>query len=167
MNGIQIKEEQNNKETNINVVVRIRPRNQKEIIENSHTIVTSPTPRSSSVHVKQGSSEHASKVYTFDKVFGPEVGQETIFNDVVEPMINEVLEGYNCTIFAYGQTGAGKTHTMEGDLTGGEEEGMIPRTLNSLFQVLERDVTEFSVKVSVCLPINNPVINNKVFGIIQ
>lgn len=50
-----------------------------------------------------------SKTYSFDKVFGPEADQTLIFKDVVENVLDEVIAGYNCTIFAYGQTGTGKT----------------------------------------------------------
>ena len=49
------------------------------------------------------------KTYPFDKVFGPEADQTMVFNEVAEGMLDEVLAGYNCTIFAYGQTGTGKT----------------------------------------------------------
>jgi len=47
-------------------------------------------------------------------VFGPQSRQEDLYDQAVVPIVNEVLEGYNCTIFAYGQTGTGKTYTMEG-----------------------------------------------------
>ncbi|EGG08631.1 uncharacterized protein MELLADRAFT_115985 [Melampsora larici-populina 98AG31] len=57
------------------------------------------------------------KTYPFDHVFGPDADQSLIFNDVVSPILTEVLQGYNCTIFAYGQTGTGKTYTMTGDLS--------------------------------------------------
>lgn len=50
-----------------------------------------------------------SKTYAFDRVFGPEADQNMVYREVVEGMLDEVLEGYNCTIFAYGQTGTGKT----------------------------------------------------------
>lgn len=58
--------------------------------------------------------------------------------------------GYNCTIFAYGQTGTGKTYTMSGDLEdiNGPHAGVIPRTLYTLFETLEREKAEFSVRVS-------------------
>jgi len=48
------------------------------------------------------------------QVFGPKSQQQDIFNHAVVPLVSEVLDGYNCTIFAYGQTGTGKTYTMEG-----------------------------------------------------
>lgn len=52
------------------------------------------------------------------QVFGPTSQQKELFDEAVSPIVNEVLEGYNCTIFAYGQTGTGKTYTMEGGRVG-------------------------------------------------
>lgn len=49
------------------------------------------------------------------QVFGPKSRQQDVFNHAVVPLVNEVLDGYNCTVFAYGQTGTGKTYTMEGE----------------------------------------------------
>lgn len=49
------------------------------------------------------------------QVFGPTSKQRDLYEQVVSPIVNEALEGYNCTIFAYGQTGTGKTYTMEGE----------------------------------------------------
>lgn len=90
------------KETNIQVVVRVRPRNQREIKENSHVCVNTS---GNQVIIKQSaqSSEATTKTFQFDQVFGPGVSQETVFQKVVEGMLGEVLMGYNCTIFAYGQ----------------------------------------------------------------
>ena len=64
-------------------------------------------------------------------------------------MITSVVDGYNVTIFAYGQTGSGKTHTMSGG--GGsvdDEEGVIPRAIRELFEVLEGkdEFYEYSVE---------------------
>ena len=50
----------------------------------------------------------------FIQVFGPEAGQQRLYDQAIAPIVEEVLDGFNCTIFAYGQTGTGKTHTMEG-----------------------------------------------------
>ena len=47
-------------------------------------------------------------------MFGPNSQQKELYDQAVSPIVYEVLEGYNCTIFAYGQTGIGKTYTMEG-----------------------------------------------------
>lgn len=56
------------------------------------------------------------KEYEFDEVFGPDCPQCHVYYRVLEPLIAEVLQGYNCTVFAYGQTGTGKTYTIMGDL---------------------------------------------------
>ena len=77
-----------------------------------------------------------------------------IFREVVEPVINEVLDGYSCTIFAYGQTGTGKTFTMEGERSAGDQytwendpkSGIIPRTMNHLFEKLNSSGNEFTGK---------------------
>ena len=58
---------------------------------------------------------HKDKQYHFDKVFGPTVTQEQLFNEANIPsLLDKAIEGYNATLFAYGQTGVGKTYTMEG-----------------------------------------------------
>lgn len=49
------------------------------------------------------------RTYPFDLVFGPESDQASIYHEVVSPMLEQVVAGYNCTLFAYGQTGTGKT----------------------------------------------------------
>lgn len=49
------------------------------------------------------------RTYPFDLVFGPEADQALIYHEVVAPMLEQVITGYNCTLFAYGQTGTGKT----------------------------------------------------------
>ncbi|TPX40808.1 hypothetical protein SeMB42_g05867 [Synchytrium endobioticum] len=136
------------KETNIHVVVRVRPRSAREIRENSPIVITTSAARSRDLMLRAGGD--ISKTYGFDRVFGPDADQETVFSDVVAPILEEVLMGYNCTIFAYGQTGTGKTYTMEGNLDAirGRDAGIIPRTLYSLFDTLERDQNEYSVRVS-------------------
>ncbi|KAK6094660.1 Kinesin- motor protein [Batrachochytrium dendrobatidis] len=150
------------KETNITVVVRIRPRNQKDIRENSPICISTTSNKKElqlrlhpAVFSGSSSAAHASdsvttKSFHFDRVFGPEVSQQELFDEVASGILSEVLMGYNCTIFAYGQTGTGKTHTMEGDLAvqGSPDAGIIPRTLYSLFDTLERETAEYSVRVS-------------------
>ena len=55
-------------------------------------------------------SDRKRKTYKVDHVFGPEADQSMIYDEVVHPMLEEVLAGMNCTVFAYGQTGTGKTY---------------------------------------------------------
>jgi len=55
------------------------------------------------------------KLFTFDAVYGEDSTQRQVFDETAFPLVESVLQGYNGTIFAYGQTGCGKTHTMMGD----------------------------------------------------
>lgn len=99
----------------------------------------------------------ARKTYTFDMVFAPAAKQIDVYRSVVCPILDEVIMGYNCTVFAYGQTGTGKTFTMEGERSPDEQftweedplAGIIPRTLHQIFEKLSDNGTEFSVKVSL------------------
>lgn len=54
------------------------------------------------------------KLYYYDKVFNPQATQENVYDEAAKTIVKDVLGGYNGTIFAYGQTSSGKTHTMEG-----------------------------------------------------
>lgn len=90
------------------------------------------------------------------QVFGPDSKQERVYMQAIVPIVQEVLDGFNCTIFAYGQTGTGKTYTMEGgprnsvDGTNlSAEAGVIPRAIKQIFDAIEcNQVTDSSVKVS-------------------
>jgi hypothetical protein len=55
------------------------------------------------------------KSYAFDQVFDENFSNSDIFTSTMQPLIPNILEGFNVTCFAYGMTGAGKTHTMIGD----------------------------------------------------
>lgn len=96
------------------------------------------------------------KKFTFDKTFGQNSKQCEVYHTVVSPLIEEVLSGYNCTVFAYGQTGTGKTHTMIGtecpelksSWDDDSEIGIIPRALSHLFDELRLMEVEFSMRIS-------------------
>ncbi|KAK4241842.1 kinesin-like protein bimC [Achaetomium macrosporum] len=139
--------------TNINVVVRCRGRNEREVKENSAVVVRTEATRGKVVDLSMGPNAVSNKTYTFDHVFSQAADQGMIFEDVVRPVLDEMLSGYNCTIFAYGQTGTGKTYTMSGDLTEtmgmlSDNAGIIPRVLKALFDKLELDEKENSVRCS-------------------
>ncbi|KAG8944135.1 kinesin motor protein cin8 [Tulasnella sp. 424] len=149
-------------EMNVQVVVRCRIRSEREIADGSPIIVSTQGARSEEITIETAAAtsnmgiytQAPTKTYPFDRVFGPEADQAMIYNDVVQPILEEVVQGYNCTLFAYGQTGTGKTYTMQGDLTpsvtGGPcaDAGMIPRVLSRLYQYLETSVADYSVKLS-------------------
>ncbi|KAB0398309.1 hypothetical protein E2I00_001537, partial [Balaenoptera physalus] len=143
---------------NIQVVVRCRPFNLAERKANAHSVVECDHIRKE-VSVRTGglADKSSRKTYTFDMVFGASTKQIDVYRSVVCPILDEVIMGYNCTIFAYGQTGTGKTFTMEGERSPNEEytweedplAGIIPRTLHQIFEKLTDNGTEFSVKVSL------------------
>lgn len=89
------------------------------------------------------------------QVFGPAASQGDLYDKAIVPIVDEVLEGFNCTIFAYGQTGTGKTYTMQGEssksLEGGllsRDAGVIPRSIRQIFDHLDKMRAESSVRVS-------------------
>ena len=68
------------------------------------------------------------RAFTYDFAFDETVSQEHVYQTCVSPLLRGIFEGYNAAVFAYGQTGAGKTYTMgSGVSTGGSDEGIIPR----------------------------------------
>jgi len=127
--------------TNISVFVRCRGRNEREKRENSGVVVTTDGAKGKSVELSMGPNALSNKTYYFDRVFSPAADQIMIYDEVVAPILDEVLAGFNCTIFAYGQTGTGKTYTMTGDISERsplpDNAGIIPRVLDSLFSKLE------------------------------
>ncbi|KAM4730443.1 LOW QUALITY PROTEIN: kinesin-like protein KIF11 [Anableps anableps] len=142
---------------NIQVVVRCRPFNTMER-KSSYGVIDCDQSRKEVLIKTGGMNDKSSrKTYTFDMVFGPAAKQIDVYRSVVCPILDEVIMGYNCTVFAYGQTGTGKTFTMEGERSPDEQftweedplAGIIPRTLHQIFEKLSENGTEFSVKVSL------------------
>lgn len=102
----------------VKVVVRCRPANSKEVERGDKVIVkVDESARTITVENPNPAKAHGNPIrdFTFDSTFGPTCKQSSVFDDTALPIIESVLEGYNGTIFAYGQTGTGKTHTMEGN----------------------------------------------------
>lgn len=85
-------------------------------------------------------SQQGKKVFVFDRVFGPEVGQDGIW-DYLSESINAFVQGYNVSLLAYGQSGAGKSYTMGTSGPSGQDDldsmGVIPRAATELFEKLE------------------------------
>ena len=83
-------------ETNINVVVRCRGRNEREVKENSAVVVTSDGVKGKAVELSMGPNALSNKTYTFDRVFSPAADQSMIFDDVVKPILDEVWIEVSC-----------------------------------------------------------------------
>ncbi|XP_020641335.1 kinesin heavy chain [Pogona vitticeps] len=129
-------------ECSIKVMCRFRPLNEAEILRGDKFI-----PKfkgEDTVVVGQG------KPYVFDRVLPPNTTQEQVYNACAKQIVKDVLEGYNGTIFAYGQTSSGKTHTMEGKLHDPQLMGIIPRIAHDIFDhIYSMDENlEFHIKVS-------------------
>ena len=90
------------------------------------------------------------RAFTFDYIFPPECEQLELFEFLCVPLIEQCFEGYNGTIFAYGQTGSGKTHTIEGDINNLSDMGIIPRSINFIFDTIQasENPQNYSVKIS-------------------
>ncbi|KAL0796475.1 hypothetical protein Bca101_067852 [Brassica carinata] len=121
---------------NIRVFCRVKPLDSK----NLRAPVASDTRN---VIIKLTESKR--KTYNFDRVFQPDSSQDDVFLEI-EPVIKSVIDGYNACIFAYGQTGTGKTFTMEGLP---ESPGIVPRAIKGLFKQVEQSNHKFVIKFSM------------------
>uniref|UniRef100_A0A1A8DKF5 Kinesin family member 5A, a n=1 Tax=Nothobranchius kadleci TaxID=1051664 RepID=A0A1A8DKF5_NOTKA len=128
-------------ECNIKVLCRFRPLNQSEIIRGDLFL---PKFQGDDTVIVGG------KPYAFDRVFPTNTTQEQVYNTCAKQIVKDVLSGYNGTIFAYGQTSSGKTHTMEGKLHDPHQMGIIPRIAEDIFNhIFAMDENlEFHIKVS-------------------
>lgn len=133
---------------NVKVAIRVRPFNDREIQEVAKTCISISEPSNSiSIDVK---SEQ--KCFTYDYVGSESISQEEIFNEIGKPIATSCLVGYNGTIFAYGQTGAGKTFTILGNSESDSESqsrGLLPRCFEYLFNAIHEETTkEYLIKCS-------------------
>nr|CBN80838.1 Kinesin heavy chain isoform 5A [Dicentrarchus labrax] len=130
-----------NAECNIKVLCRFRPLNKSEIIRGDKFIP---------LFQREDSVTLGGKSYVFDQVLPTNATQEQVYNACAKQIVKDVLGGYNGTIFAYGQTSSGKTHTMEGNLHDPEGMGIIPRISEDIFEhIFAMDENlEFHIKVS-------------------
>jgi hypothetical protein len=112
-------------DAHVKVAVRCRPMSDKEMSAGYESIVEFESDQRIVVHdvseqpsdqlgTKSGERRNVSHVYDFDQVFDWNSTQQDVYDKVCRPIVDSVLEGFNGTIFAYGQTGTGKTYTMEG-----------------------------------------------------
>ncbi|KAF8111237.1 hypothetical protein N665_0076s0224 [Sinapis alba] len=128
---------------NIRVFCRCRPLNFEEIeAEVSMGIDVESTKNGEVIVMSNGFPK---KSFKFDSVFGPNASQADVFEDTA-PFATSVIDGYNVCIFAYGQTGTGKTFTMEGTP---DNRGVNYRTLKNLFEIMKERENRYSYEISV------------------
>lgn len=132
----------------IRVYCRLRPVSEKE---SDRAICTFTFQDETSFEIKKNdesnTSHNTKSEFTFDKVFPPSATQQEVFEDLAE-LVQSALDGYNICVFAYGQTGAGKTYTMQGENTP-NNLGMIPRSIELIFSRIARmELSGWKYKVS-------------------
>lgn len=149
---------------NIRVVVRVRPSNDKEQEQNYHNVVNVVDdqmlvfdPKDEEAHffyhgVQQKRRDLLKKpkkdlTFRFDKVFNTETTNVEVFMNSTQNLIENLMEGSNCSVFAYGATGAGKTFTMIGNTS---NPGITYLTIRDLFKRTEelRDERDFELMVT-------------------
>ncbi|KAF5738045.1 Di-glucose binding protein with Kinesin motor domain isoform 1 [Tripterygium wilfordii] len=130
---------------NIRVFCRCRPLSKEEISAGCATVVDFDSAKDGDLGI--GISGSTKKAFKFDRVYTPRDHQVDVFADAA-PLVISVLDGYNVCIFAYGQTGTGKTFTMEGTE---QNRGVNYRTLEKLFEIAKerRETFMYDISVSV------------------
>lgn len=135
-------------QVNVKVAVRCRPMSEKERARGSREIISMEGP---STYIEDLKSGKGKKQFTFDYSYPSTSAQADVYEELAGPILEKALEGYNGTIFAYGQTGrrpefgngsrlppdtrsltgSGKTHSMMGS---GDDIGIIPLLARNLFR---------------------------------
>ncbi|EOX91895.1 Di-glucose binding protein with Kinesin motor domain isoform 3 [Theobroma cacao] len=128
---------------NIRVFCRCRPLSKEEISAGCALVVDFDAAKDGDLGILTGGS--TKKTFKFDQVYTPKDNQVDVFADA-SPLVTSVLDGYNVCIFAYGQTGTGKTFTMEGT---DQNRGVNYRTLEQLFQIAKERSETFMYNISV------------------
>lgn len=138
--------------SNIQVICRFRPINDRERLNyaekqcvefvDNQTVIINPVAENNGPHT-----------FTLDYIFPPDSYQADVYEKAAKPTVEAVMQGFNGTVFAYGQTSSGKTYTMTGpDMSDPELMGIIPRMVSTVFGKIENcdSKTEFQVKVGYC-----------------
>uniref|UniRef100_A0A0D9VNL2 Kinesin-like protein n=1 Tax=Leersia perrieri TaxID=77586 RepID=A0A0D9VNL2_9ORYZ len=130
---------------NIRVFCRCRPLSKDETSSSYKCAVDFDGAKDGEIAVVNGGT--ARKTFKFDRVYMPTDNQADVYADA-SPLVTSVLDGYNVCIFAYGQTGTGKTFTMEGT---DRNRGVNYRTLEELFKIAEerKETVTYNISVSV------------------
>ncbi|XP_073836416.1 kinesin-like protein at 67A [Musca autumnalis] len=160
---------------NIKVVVRVRPYNRREMEQNQRTIIKvldretllfDPDEEDDEFFFQGTKVNHRDITkrvnkklsMEYDRVYDTDTTNVQIFQECTAPLVDSVLNGYNCSVFVYGATGAGKTFTMLGSAT---SPGLTFLTMRDLFEKIEAqsDVRKFDVGVSYLEVYNEQVMN--------
>ena len=132
----------------INVIVRLRPDDKADLKHYGESCISKVSNKALSLkapdHYEKNNVDtgldtaetSGRKTYSYDRVYGPHARQEDVFAGSVEHLVDSVVAGYNATVFAYGATGSGKTHTMMGT---DSQPGITPRAIQRLFKLISEN----------------------------
>ncbi|XP_034384094.1 centromere-associated protein E isoform X6 [Cyclopterus lumpus] len=134
-------------ESAVKVCVRVRPlieREENAALENAEPVQLFWKADKKSIHqIDEGNS---TKSFVFDRVFTADETTNQLYQDIAKPLVVSTVEGYNGTVFAYGQTSSGKTFTMMGS---DRNHGVIPLAVEDVFQTIQNcPKKEFLLRVS-------------------
>ena len=168
------KDEPNDANKNFKVVIRVRPPLPRELDGDKRFQNIVRLDSSRQIRVSENlaalddpysdeaiSTNFSTYTFTFDHVYGEDNDQKSVYENTAREAVMSTLQGYNATIIAYGQTGTGKTYTMEGEPTK-QKRGLIPRATEEIFRHIEGSASEkkkFLVRASY-LQIYNEVISD-------
>ncbi|CAM5130615.1 kinesin-like protein KIF3C isoform X1 [Natator depressus] len=123
----------------LKVVARCRPMNRKEEAAGYERILEMDVKLGQvTLRNPKAAPGELAKTFTFDAVYDASSKQADLYDETVRPLIDSVLQGFNGTIFAYGQTGTGKTYTMQGAWTDSEKRGIVPNSFEHVFTHISR-----------------------------
>ena len=130
----------------INVYCRIRPLNPLEQMHTNNTLCVNILSNTQLEIINyNGVADMLTQYYSFDEIFPPSTTQDEIYNKTSKSIIDSVLQGYNGTIMAYGQTSSGKTFTIQGEKN---NQGIIPQAMQHVFNKISQDKDTFIITAS-------------------
>ncbi|XP_034383153.1 kinesin-like protein KIF3C isoform X1 [Cyclopterus lumpus] len=134
----------NKSSESVKVVVRCRPLNRKEESNGPAGSIVQMDLRLGQVILRNPRApvSEPQKTFTFDAVYDANSKQGDLYDESVRPLIDSVLAGFNGTIFAYGQTGTGKTYTMQGAWMDPQKRGVIPNAFDHIFTHISRSQSD-------------------------
>ncbi|XP_033694801.1 kinesin-like protein KIF3C isoform X1 [Tursiops truncatus] len=123
----------------LKVVARCRPLSRKEEASGHEQILTMDVKLGQvTLRNPRAALGELPKTFTFDAVYDASSKQADLYDETVRPLVDSVLQGFNGTVFAYGQTGTGKTYTMQGTWVEPEQRGVIPNAFEHIFTHISR-----------------------------
>uniref|UniRef100_K1QL73 Kinesin-like protein KIF17 n=1 Tax=Magallana gigas TaxID=29159 RepID=K1QL73_MAGGI len=135
----------------VKVIVRCRPMNSREKDLKCNTVIGMEGKRGQCSIRNPDDKKAPPKMFTFDGAYFVDSTTENIYNEIAYPLVEGVTEGYNGTIFAYGQTGCGKSFTMQGITDPASQRGVIPRAFDHIFETVSvAESTKFLLHASYC-----------------